>query len=392
VSQSCVKSLENQGSINTPVFISLLVRYLISLSIADNVRDKSVVLIDPEDMLYDCTREVLFSRGTVPQVVTADPKRSQSNAAFQLLHLNSTYREIQGLFPRDGAYIFDFLPETSKLSDLVQLSMPDNCGYHGRYSLLASAHLNTHEDATVVEALWNEAATLALAKAAEMAAAGSTEVPPMLSAEDLLHSADHTEAFRIVDWKKERVIAHVIKPIVEEQLLRPYKTYLLVGLTRDLGQSLCRLFIKHGARNIVLVSRNPPDTAPKWMVELNAAGANIRIDRLDVTNLEDVRAFKHGLEDSQSSIPPVAGIVNGAMVLDDRVFSQMTAEVWNRVMAPKALGSKNLDIVFDSPDMEFFIMTSSFAATGGHSGQSNYAAANMVHNYPLALLCQDGSS
>lgn len=68
------------------------------------------------------------------------------------------------------------------------------------------------------------------------------------------------------------------------------------------------------------------------------------------------------------------------MVLDDRVFSQMSLETLHRVMNPKTIGSKNLDIVFDSPDLDFFIMTSSFAAIGGHAGQSNYAAANMYMN------------
>jgi NADP-dependent 3-hydroxy acid dehydrogenase YdfG len=371
---TCVKPLPNHGTVNSPLFISLLVRYLTSLSIADNIRDKSVLLIEPDNMLLKCVTEVMFSRGIPVKALTTNLEKSQAINGVQLLHPHSTNREIQSMFPREGAYIFDFLPETSRLSEVIQDFMPDNCEYHGRYSLLTSAHLNTQEDATVIDPLWNEGIALALAKSDEMTAAGYTAVPPMLSAPELLHRPELTEAFQILDWKRDRIVSHVIKPLVEEQLLRPYKTYLLVGLTRDLGQSLCRLFIQHGARNIVLVSRNPNKT-PKWRDELNAAGADIRIESLDVTSLDAVLAFKQNLE---LTMPPVAGIVNGAMVLDDRVFSQMDLNTLNRVMRPKALGSKNLDIAFDSPDMEFFIMTSSFAAIGGHPGQSNYAAANMV--------------
>ncbi|KAK7949190.1 Reducing polyketide synthase BOA6 [Apiospora aurea] len=172
-----------------------------------------------------------------------------------------------------------------------------------------------------------------------------------------------------------RVMSPPINPIVEENLFRPDATYLLVGLTRDLGQSLCRLFIRHGARHIVLCSRNP-NPELKWKDEV---AANITIERLDATDLDSVRALKKRL--LVSDAPPVAGLVNGAMVLDDRVFAQMeSAETWNRVLAPKVLGSANLDTVFGQDELDFFVMTSSFAAIGGHSGQANYAAANMYMN------------
>lgn len=374
VSPNCVLPLPDQASVNSPLFISLLVRYLTSLSMADSARDKPVLLIEPDEMLLKCTMEVMSARGIPIKALTTELQKSQAHKDFHLLHPLLTNREIRCMFPCKGAYIFDFLPESSRLSEEIQDFMPDNCDYHGRYSLLASAHLNTHEDATIIEPLWHEGLALALAKSADMTAAGDAAVPPMLSAQELLHRPELTEAFQVVDWMKDRVVSQVTKPLVEAQLLRPYKTYLLVGLTRDLGQSLCRLFIQQGARNIVLVSRNPNRT-PRWRDELNAAGANIRIESLDVTSLDAVVAFKRDLE---LTMPPVAGVVNGAMVLDDRVFSQMDLDTLNRVMRPKALGSRNLDIAFNSPDMEFFIMTSSFAAIGGHPGQSNYAAANMV--------------
>lgn len=385
VSANCVLSLPEQGSINSALFVSLLVRYLISLSMADSAQDKALLLIEPDDMLLKCATEVMMARGISIKALTTDVKKSQSHKDIRLLHPQLTNREIQRVFPIDGACIFDFLPESSRLSETIQDFIPDNCEYHGRYSLLASAHLNTHEDATIIEPLWHEGLALALAKSAEMTAAGYTAVPQMLSAQELLHRPELTEPFQILDWRKDRTVSHVITPLVEKQLLRPYKTYLLVGLTRDLGQSLCRLFIKHGARNIVLVSRKPNMT-PRWRDELNAAGANIQIESLDVTNLEAVLAFKAKLE---LTMPPVAGIVNGAMVLDDRVFSEMDLNTLSRVMRPKALGSKNLDIVFDSPEMEFFIMTSSFAAIGGHPGQSNYAAANMVSPKSPFVQCSE---
>ncbi|KAL2169493.1 hypothetical protein VTG60DRAFT_5962 [Thermothelomyces hinnuleus] len=124
-------------------------------------------------------------------------------------------------------------------------------------------------------------------------------------------------------------------------------------------------------------TRNPPKTQPNWQTETMAKRINVRFETLDVTSLEQVLELKAKLSET---LPPVGGVVNGAMVLEDRVFSQMSLDTFHRVMKPKTIGSRNLDQAFSAADMDFFIMTSSFAAIGGHAGQSNYAAANMYMN------------
>lgn len=199
----------------------------------------------------------------------------------------------------------------------------------------------------------------------------------MVTVPDVLRVNTSILPFQTMDWKAERSVQHIVKPLAGTRLLDPAKTYVLIGLTRDFGQSLCTLFADQGARHIVLSSRNPPKVAPQWQTEMRSKGINVRFEALDVTNLEKVVVFKSKLAET---LPPVGGVVNGAMVLEDRVFSQMSLETLYRVMNPKTVGSKNLDTVFDSADMDFFIMTSSFAAIGGHAGQSNYAAANMYMN------------
>lgn len=368
VPSTCAKTIDSP---NYTVFLSLLLRYLTGLTIAENTHSDSVMLVEPDDTLLTCVGDVLASQGTTVHVCTADVGKSAENLQFRLLHPNSSNREIRAMFPAEGAHLFDFLPEGSRLSELIVDSLPRNCEYSSRYSLFTSDHVNTLEDASAVEHVWEAGISLAL----QATESGTVLMnPSVFTVPELLDAVEPTQPFQILDWRKERTVQHIVKPLVETQLLRPYKTYVLVGLTRDFGQSLCRLFVEQGARNIVLVSRNP-NTSPVWKDELERLGVNIRIEALDVTKLEDVVVFKERLAES---MPPVAGIVNGAMVLEDKVFAQMTLETLNRVMLPKTVGSKNLDVVFDSPDMEFFIMTSSFAAIGGHAGQSNYAAANMV--------------
>ncbi|KAK4101167.1 ketoacyl-synt-domain-containing protein [Parathielavia hyrcaniae] len=267
----------------------------------------------------------------------------------EIVHTHAPLRQVKALFPSKGAWVIDMLPEASKLSKMLMQSLPGNC----RYSTYSS--LSNVKDVASFDATFKRAVHLALFGAASWK---SDIQPRLITVPDLVRSVCPRQAFQIVDWKAERSVSQIVKPLVGTQLLDPAKTY-------------------QGARHIVLCSRKPPKTQPRWQAEMLSSGVTVLFEALDVTILEQVVAFKAKLAEI---LPPVGGVVNGAMVLEDRVFSQMSLDTLQRVMQPKTVGSRNLDIVFDNPDMDFFIMTSSFAAIGGHAGQSNYAAANMYMN------------
>lgn len=76
-------------------------------------------------------------------------------------------------------------------------------------------------------------------------------------------------------------------------------------------------------------------------------------------------------------MPPIAGVANGAMSMDDIPFDKMSLQSMNKVLRPKVDGSKILDEIFYDTPLDFFIMFSSMTACIGNPGQSHYAAANM---------------
>lgn len=84
-------------------------------------------------------------------------------------------------------------------------------------------------------------------------------------------------------------------------------------------------------------------------------------------------------------MPEIAGVANGAMVLQDSMFENMTIEFMLKVLGPKVEGTKLLDELFHDAALDFFILFSSITAVGGNSGQSNYIAANM---FMIALAHQ----
>ncbi|KAF7165740.1 hypothetical protein CNMCM6106_001816 [Aspergillus hiratsukae] len=178
--------------------------------------------------------------------------------------------------------------------------------------------------------------------------------------------------FTIVDWNTPSVSAE-IEPAETQPLLRPDCTYLLVGLTGGLGQSLCEWMVRHGARHLILTSRKPK-IDERWVKALNRAGAVIKLVANDITDSKSVRAL---YDDTVKTCPRIAGVVNGAMVLHDSSIYDMDVEMMLKVLRPKIDGSRYLDALFQENTLDFFMMFSSLTGACGNSGQSNYTAANM---------------
>ncbi|KAK3313215.1 putative polyketide synthase [Apodospora peruviana] len=370
---TCVSSVTLEH-LHSSVFVALLIRYLSAFTIAHTAEEKLILLIEPDKMFEECVKDVLVKYGLDFRICATDAKRCSLIPGMVFVHPNSSTREIKALYPEGGACVVDMLPERSEISRVLAASVPKNCRYSSGSALSTPEGLGDYTDSDFLETVWQEAVSLAMSK---LKGWQSDVGPGLTTIPDLLWIRAPTHLFQILDWRADRSVPHIVKYVDQEKMLDPNKTYVLVGLTRDLGQSLCTLLVEHGARNLALVSRNPPKNRLKWQENLLSQGIKVWVESLDVLKLDQILAFKARLAAAQT---PVGGVINGAMVLEDRVFSVMSTETLHRVMNPKTIGSRNLDIAFDATDMDFFIMTSSFAAIGGHAGQSNYAAANMYMN------------
>lgn len=99
-----------------------------------------------------------------------------------------------------------------------------------------------------------------------------------------------------------------------KMLFRKDATYVLIGGTGGLGRSIAKWMVAKGARNIILLSRSgylPGDSAEQIAL-LNKAGANIVVRCCDVADRASVDNL---LSVGLSGLPPVRGVVHGAMVL-----------------------------------------------------------------------------
>jgi acyl transferase domain-containing protein/acyl carrier protein len=158
---------------------------------------------------------------------------------------------------------------------------------------------------------------------------------------------------------------------------RANASYLITGGMGGLGLATAHWLWSKGAKHIALVGRS-----------VTAAGDPFRRFSGDVSQRADVDRILHEIA---SSMPPLAGIIHAAGVLDDGLLSHQTPERFDRVMAPKALGACHLHEATKSAPLDFFILYSSVASILGSAGQGNYAAANSYldtlahHRHSLGL-------
>ncbi|KAL9115269.1 MAG: hypothetical protein Q9227_001063 [Pyrenula ochraceoflavens] len=197
------------------------------------------------------------------------------------------------------------------------------------------------------------------------------QIPPSLVVP--LSQISHTrDPLSIVDWTSSDLLTLQTTPIDATRLFSKHKTYLLVGLTGQIGQSMSEWMARNGAGYICLTSRRP-NVAAQWLDSFKTLGTIVKVFPMDVSNK---KAVKEVVEEIEATCPPVAGVANGAMVLNDVLFSDMSCDQMENVLKPKIDGSNHLADAFRDHNLDFFVMFSSLSAVVGNAGQSNYAAAN----------------
>ncbi|RLL97465.1 hypothetical protein CFD26_104804 [Aspergillus turcosus] len=151
-------------------------------------------------------------------------------------------------------------------------------------------------------------------------------------------------------------------------------TYIISGGAGGLGTTLARWMWQRGARHIAILSRSPHGRPELCSLQKEMAfkGAHLAMFACDITDEKQVQA---AMAQIRSEHPPVRGVIQAAMVLDDCVFQNMTFESWNRAVQPKATGSWILH-KHTPKEVDFFILLSSIAGVVGLRGQANYAAGN----------------
>ncbi|RYC54291.1 hypothetical protein CHU98_g11917 [Xylaria longipes] len=165
-----------------------------------------------------------------------------------------------------------------------------------------------------------------------------------------------------------------IYPMPQKIPIRSTRSYVIVGGLKGICGSLAIYLAKQGAKSLVVLARSGYDdpTSRKIAMNIRGLGTELTLVIGDVTKNEDVdRVF-------DKAPKPVAGIIQGAMVLRDRMYSLMRQTEFHEAVVPKIQGSWNLHnaAIRQRAKLDFFTLLSSICGVVGQKGQANYSAAN----------------
>ena len=114
------------------------------------------------------------------------------------------------------------------------------------------------------------------------------------------------------------------------------RTYLIVGGVRGFGFEVARWMVENGAKTVMCTARSPPREENISDVRRlqQATGSRILLRQADVTSWKDMNVIKEELK----CLPPVAGIVFSAVVLEDQLIKDADLETCKRVVGTKVQG------------------------------------------------------
>jgi hybrid polyketide synthase/nonribosomal peptide synthetase ACE1 len=379
---------ENVTTLLVAAAASLLARTILAAA----PRYGTVLVHEADESLKDAL-EIEAAREGVRVIFTTAVKQNQntmvSNRTPSLfIHEKLPVRHVREILPRDVSFLVDLSSQPSSVSfDLIVRSLPAR---NARTKATAANFLriqpelspevdsgDVQEIGQALRAAWQAVTNRAKISVSPF----MRDHIPVLPLKDVTGVPAVHANLSVVDWTTTSPVQALVRPIDHGTIFRADGTYLLVGLTGELGQSLCKWMVAHGARNIVLTSRRPK--VSQRFIDLCAAeGATVKPVPMDVTSRVSVRTACNKIS---AEMPPIIGVANGAMLIEDALFDDITFESLQRTSPPKIEGAVILDEFFYDAPLDFFIMFTSLANVVGNTGQSAYV---MQNQFMAALAAQ----
>ncbi|XMA13947.1 hypothetical protein WAI453_006738 [Rhynchosporium graminicola] len=354
------------------VLLAAIASELLAQAIVDMADDERTLLVfEPDLLLADAITRKARDTGIKPYFITTGCWSEKID--WIGIHPFASDRELRSILPKNSVAFVD-LVEDSDLSARISMLLPFNTRRGDNRNLLSktSHYVDSKSRYSVGDSL-----SIAFTNAiSNIRSTSSLSHPVIIEAASLSRLPPPSPGLQIVSWSKGQKLPIRVQSAESMMKFKSDKTYLLIGLTGNLGRSLCKWMIQHGAIYIVLTSRNPI-IEQSWLEEMESLGGSVSVLAMDISDKASLLATHKQIS---SMLPPIVGVANAAMVLSDTLLSNMSFSELQTVLKPKVDGSRFLDDLFASPTLDFFILFGSSVDVMGNSGQAAYCAANMFMN------------
>ncbi|MBG0822235.1 type I polyketide synthase [Planomonospora sp. ID91781] len=192
--------------------------------------------------------------------------------------------------------------------------------------------------------------------------------------DEILTGGQETELVLRTGSRRAARLRHRPLPAAQPVPVSSGATYLIAGGFGGVGLLTAEWLAAHGAHHLVLVGRSgAPAEARDRIAALTAAGVEVFEAAADITRREDLAGLLDGIA---RRMPPLRGVVDSAVVLDDGTLAQLDRARFFAPMPPKVAGAWYLHELTRDLPLDFFLLYSSAASLIGSPGQGNYSTAN----------------
>lgn len=248
---------------------SLLAQYIISITPVNS----TLLVHEPDVFLTSALAEQAADRTIKLHYTTVKPGHKGSDWIF--IHPQWPRRLIKKALPSNVSLFLDLSVHRLKeiTGDRIAECLPYHCKREDASLFFSNQPTirpgySPRQVGDLLKDAWAASRVLTLrARMQEMAAD--------LSLKGLSLHTGIAQPISIVNWTADPVVPVKVQPVDSEDLFRPDRTYLLIGLSGEVGQSLCQWMVGHGARYVVLTSRSPK-VSKEWIESLEAFGATIK--------------------------------------------------------------------------------------------------------------------
>jgi phthiocerol/phenolphthiocerol synthesis type-I polyketide synthase E len=204
-------------------------------------------------------------------------------------------------------------------------------------------------------------------------------------------------ADKIVAYRNSHRWVQVFEPLrvqaaPESLPVRQKGTYLITGGLGGIGLVIAEQLAENAQARLLLVGRSEFPEREKWeewlevhdvadpvsakirkLESLENIGAEVLVLSADVSNEQQMRA---AIATAQKRFGTVHGVVHTAGIAGGGIIQLKTAEMADKVLAPKVKGALVLASIFRDAPLDFFVACSSRSSILGGFGQVDYCAAN----------------
>ncbi|KAK4235121.1 hypothetical protein C8A03DRAFT_46686 [Achaetomium macrosporum] len=353
-------------------FLARVALHWLASLVLVGVADGDVVVVhEPDPALAAVLEKEAEGYGAKVQFTTVASGATKP-PGWVTVHPAAPTRVIRALLPRNTVAFVDFSNGTS-VADRIQGLLPARCRRVEREGTLSAA---TSLEPQVCHIPAIRARLERVVSKASSDAAGGHTPPSIVTLGELSKPDARTQRLTpltVLDWASSPIadVSIRVQPADSQVRFSSEKTYWLAGLSGGLGLALCEWMVRHGAKHIVISSRQPR-IDERWLEDMKDAGAVVEVHACDVTRKDAVqRLYEH-----ICATLPAQTLYT--LTTKNTPFRTMSLETLLKVTRPKVEGSVHLSELFASPDqLDFFVFFSSASAIPGNLGQANYSAANL---------------